>query len=192
LIEQGRSEEAGRVYARALELLEERARIKNRDAPSMAATRLMLAQLRVRGGDYHGALAECDDAWKLLANARECLQLHIHLYAAQAEAEVRLGRVDEGSAIVTRLVGVLRSERIPSSEQPAAWNDLAELGFELCRAGQPDAGVAMIREAIVHLAGSPAEAQCCSMLDTATHRARQNPPTMLTRQSPEEMHPIAR
>jgi hypothetical protein len=178
LIEQGRSEEAGRVYAKALELLEARARIKNRDAASKAVTRLMLAELRLRGGDYQGALAECDDAGKLLVSARGRLQLHLLLAETQAEAEIRLGRVDEGLAIAARFVGVVRSERIPSSQQPAAWNDLAELGFTLCRAGQHDAGMEMIREAIPNLAGSSAVAQCRSMLDTAMHlagRAQQVP-----------------
>jgi tetratricopeptide (TPR) repeat protein len=178
LIEQGRSEEAGGVYAKALGLLEARARIKNRDVASKAITRVMLAQLRVRGGDCPGTLAECHEAWKLLANAQGRHQLRMYLYEAQAEAEIRLDHVDEGLAIAARSVNVVRSERIPASQRAGAWHDLAEFGFKLCRAGQYDAGVGMIREAIANLAGSPAAAQCRSRLDTAmqlAERAQQEP-----------------
>jgi len=141
--------EADRVYPQALAILE--LRKKNRSGSRAALTGAMLAELHQRADQVQEGLHEAALGLQRLPFGRDHHSLRAILLAAKAYCEIRTGAVDSGLSSAAAASEIVRSGKIPHSDQNLAWSRIGELGVNLARAGHPEPGVQLLLETISQL-----------------------------------------
>ena len=97
---------------------------------------------------------------KRLPFGRDHHSLRAILLAAKAYCEIRTGAVDSGLSSAAAASEIVRSGKIPHSDQNLAWSRMGELGVNLARAGHPKPGIQLLLETIsqLELAGAHCQA----------------------------------
>jgi tetratricopeptide (TPR) repeat protein len=141
---------AGSATASALALLE-RQRSTGPDRNGPALTLLMIAQVHERNGSYRAALREIEQAFRVVAGGAGTLSLRAHLLRLRALCSVGANDIEAGIAAAEEAAGLFRSGEVPGRGRNLAWENIADLGAELCRTGLAETGLDLLHEGIEHL-----------------------------------------
>jgi len=141
--------ELRQAYSAAVEIIQQQK--EHRDPVHRGMTCAMLAQVHVQAGNWEQAAVEAADGLKYLPLRPEYLNLYANLFVFQAEAHLRVGRLDTGLTAASNAAETLRAEVMPYRQRNLAANDLGKLGEALWRAGQPASAIEYLRESIAAL-----------------------------------------
>jgi Zn-dependent protease/tetratricopeptide (TPR) repeat protein len=142
--------EARTAYTTVVDILEKRKAAK--DSPAgPAVTLAMLAQAHLHSGAFEAALKEIGPALNSLPRDSSRMSLYGHLLRSKAVCLLNLGDTEAGLAAAKSAADVFRSPENPPLRRNLGWEDVADLGSELWRAGQSALPIELLREAIGQL-----------------------------------------
>jgi len=138
---------AGPAYAAAVAVLE-REKAAGRKAIPDAVKSAMLGQAHLRHGAFREALREFEKALLTGPDGPRGIFLRAYRIRSKAVCQLQLGDTEAGLATAQSAAGVYRSPAIPLDRRNLAWENLADLGYELWRVGQPALAIDRLREGI--------------------------------------------
>jgi tetratricopeptide (TPR) repeat protein len=122
-----------------------------RNPAGLAVTRIMLAQARLRAGEYQTALTEAAAALAILPRRDGHLMLRAAIFSVEAQAHLLLGAERHGIVAAREAAAILNSPGIPEPNRNLAFDELGELGEGLWDAGQSGTGIDLMRQAVTQL-----------------------------------------
>jgi Zn-dependent protease len=140
----------GPAYVSAVEALEKRKASGGGPAgPAFALA--MLVQVHLRNGDFKTALREIDQGIEAVPGNSGSVPLRAYLLRCKALCRLQLDEIDAGLATAQAAAALYRSPEFPPARRNLAWENLADLGYELWCAGQSEMAIDLLREGIAHL-----------------------------------------
>jgi len=140
----------GPAYVSAVAALEKR-KASGGGPAGPAVTLAMLVQVHLRDGDFKTALREIDPGLKALPGNSGSVPLRAYLLRCKALCRLQLKEIDAGLATAQAAADLYRSPEFPPARRNLAWENLADLGYELWCAGQSAMAIELLRESIAHL-----------------------------------------
>ncbi|HMC59056.1 MAG TPA: M50 family metallopeptidase, partial [Candidatus Solibacter sp.] len=140
---------AGPACASALAILEKRK--TSREPTGPVVTLAMLAQAHQRNGAFETALGEIEQGLKSLSRGSGTVLVRAHLLRLKAMCRLDLDETDAGLAAAQSATDLFRSPETAPARRNLAWENVADLGYELWRTGQSALPIAFLREGIAHL-----------------------------------------
>ena len=140
---------AGPACASALAILEKQK--AGREPTGPVVTLAMLAQAHQRNGAFETALGEIEQGLKSLSRGSGTVLVRAHLLRLKAMCRLDLDETDAGLAAAQSAAELFRSPEIPPARRNLAWENVADLGYELWRTGQSALPIAFLREGIARL-----------------------------------------
>jgi tetratricopeptide (TPR) repeat protein len=139
----------GPAYASAVAILEKQ-KTTGGDLTGPSATFTMLAQIHQHSGAFQTALGEIDRGLKALPPKSDALR-RARLLRVQAACRLNLGETDAGLAVAKQAAALYRSAKTADSRRNLGWENVANLGYDLWRAGESTLAVELLREGIAQL-----------------------------------------
>lgn len=138
----------GPAYASAVAVLDKQKVSGGVIGPDV--TFAMLAQAHLRNGAFKAALGDIEQALKQAPGSPDVF-LRAYRLRSKAICRLQLDEIDAGLATAQSTIDLYRSSAIPPARRNLAWENLADLGHELWRAGQSALAIELLREGIAHL-----------------------------------------
>jgi tetratricopeptide (TPR) repeat protein len=108
----------------------------------------MLGQAHLRNGGFREALREFDQALLAAPDGPNAIFLRAYRIRSKGICHLQLGEIDAGLAAVQSAADIYRSPAIPAARRNLGWENLADLGYELWRAGRSALAIDFLREGI--------------------------------------------